>query len=418
MKVHSDIIILEILHLYFEATDEEEIDLENLKKSFYILINIINSKNDLNIKFNFQKELTKFLDNFSDYIEKREDKLVLLSEFKELFNAIIDSHDRLTLADYDCQSYVFNERIYGILNLSVPIEELEEYFNLNGEIIRAYLKLAENEYYSYYDKLAIEHLKDLIDSFNEKLNEADNSTLIKLKICYHHLNNSLLPNTEEKHINSVWNTILFSYNPKRLYSIAYNRLEFLVEMIDQKGDDEEEEILNSMFNEPESENEKLNDMSYFLTIVLIEINNYLSTHPNNTAKVALLIKKYLLLNAPELSHMEKYYLENLTINNYPEPPIPEDLDGNSFENLKNKVIECTTYLAIKNDDLTQPHLLAKAITSAIFIKVFLSVSINPDSIRDIIDLITYSIFYKKPNFEAVTAIVDEIIFGEPKSLTR
>ena len=38
MKVHSDIIILEILNLYFEYTNELEIDLEKLKRSFYILI--------------------------------------------------------------------------------------------------------------------------------------------------------------------------------------------------------------------------------------------------------------------------------------------------------------------------------------------------------------------------------------------
>ena len=43
MKVHSDIIIFEILNLYFEYTNELEIDLEKLKKSFYVLIDTINN---------------------------------------------------------------------------------------------------------------------------------------------------------------------------------------------------------------------------------------------------------------------------------------------------------------------------------------------------------------------------------------
>lgn len=418
MNIHSDIIIFEILNLYFETTGETEIDIHVLEKSFYVLISIINNKNSLRIKLSFKDELAKFLDSFSDHIEEKEEGLVLLSEIKELFNAVIDSHDAITTIDGECQGYVLDKRIYDALNITVPLDEMEEFFKLNCEIIKAYLKLGENEYHSYFDELATTHLKDLIDTLIGKLNEADSSTLMKLKICYAHLNNSLLPNTDEKHINSTWNSILFSYSPKRLYSISYGRLEFLVEMINQLDDDDIEEFLTNIYSEENNEeNEKLDNMSYFLTIVLLELTIYLSNHPDSIAKEALLIKKYLLLNTPELSHIEKYYLRNHTLKDYPEPPIPEDLDENSFENLKNKVIECTTYLAIQNSELKKPHLLAKAITSAIFIKVFLDVSINPDSIRDIIDLITNSIFYKKTNFESVTAIVDEIIFGESKSLT-
>ena len=115
--------------------------------------------------------------------------------------------------------------------------------------------------------------------------------------------------------------------------------------------------------------------------------------------------------------IERYYLENYTIDGY-EPPIPEDLDANSFEHLKKKVIECTTTLVKNNNELTKPHILANVITSALFIKVFLDIGLNPDSHNDIIDLITSSAYYKQPGYEVITTIIDEIILSDNESLTR
>lgn len=419
MKVHSDIIILEILILYFEYTNETEIDLKMLEKSFHILTSIINYKNNLDLRFDFKNELENFLEKYSDYITENDNTLTLTSELKDLFNAVIDSHSILSTIDGKCQDYIFDYKIYQALGISIPIEETKEYFDLNRDIIKAYLKLGENEYHSYFDELAITKLKELIAELNEKLNEADNSTLTKLKICYNALNDTLLAKTDEEHINSAWNTILFSYIPQRLYSLSYDRVEYLVEIIDKNtGDEEDEETLNNVYNtEHDEENEQLSPVSYFLTIVLIELNNYLKNNQNSPTKEALLIKKYLLIGIPELQHVERYYLENYTIDGY-EPPIPEDLDANSFEHLKKKVIECTTTLVKNNNELTKPHILANVITSALFIKVFLDIGLNPDSHNDIIDLITSSAYYKQPGYEVITTIIDEIILSDNESLTR
>lgn len=418
MKVHSDIIILEILVLYFEYTNETEIDLKKLEKGFYVLTSIINYKNDLNIRFNFKNELENFLEKYSDYITENDHNLTLISELKDLFNAVIDSHNILSTIESECQNYIFDYKIYQALEIKIPTKETKEFFDLNRNIISAYLKLGENEYHSHFDESAIIKLKELIQELNEKLNDADNSTLTKLKICYNYFNDILLPNTDESHINSAWNTILFSNSSKRLYSLSYDRIEFLVEMIDKNTEDEEdEETLNSFYNEEHAEeNERLSPTSYFLTIVLIELNNYLQNN-QDSAKEALLIKKYLLISTPELQHIERYFFENYTIDNY-EPSIPDDLDINSFEHLKKKVIECTTNLVKKNNELTIPHILANVITSALFIKVFLNIGLNPDSYDNIIDLITSKTFYKQPGYEVITQIIDEIIFNENEILTR
>lgn len=419
MKVHSDIIILEILVLYFEYTNETEIDLKKLEKCFHILLHIINYKNNLDLRFDFKNELENFLEKYSDYVTENDSTLTLVSELKDLFNVVIDSHSILSSIDGKCQDYIFDYKIYQALGIKVPIEETKEYFDLNRSIINAYLKLGENEYHSYFDELIIIKLKELIQELNEKLNEADNSTLTKLKICYNALNDILLAKTDEEHINSPWNTILFSYIPQRLYSLSYDRIEYLVEMIDKNtGDEEDEETLNSVYNEEhDKENEKLSPTSYFLTIVLIELNYYLKNNQNSLAKEALLIKKYLLIGIPELKHIERYYLENYTLDGY-EPPIPKDLDANSFEHLKKKVIECTTNLVKKDNELMTSHILANAITSALFIKVFLDIGLNPDSYDDIIDLITSSSYYKQPGYEAITQIIDKIIFSDNEILTR
>ena len=269
MKVHSDIIILEILNLYFEYTNELEIDLEKLKRSFYILIDIINQENEINLNLDFNTELKRFLDKFRDHIEEDNDAITLISELNELFNAVIDSHKSLTLIDYECQDYIFDRRIYDALNIRIPIEEMEKYFDLNKKIIKTYLRLGENEKNGIYDELDVNHLRLLLETLNEILNESDNSTLTKLKMCYNYYNDSLLPNTIDENINPTWNTILFSLNPQELYTLSYNRLEFLAKMIDKKTDEEDEEILDDMFNTLK-EGEKLSEISYFLTMLLIE----------------------------------------------------------------------------------------------------------------------------------------------------
>lgn len=57
MKVHSDVIIFEILKLYFEATNETSIDVRLLKNGFYTLNSIVSAKNNLEIVLNFESEL-------------------------------------------------------------------------------------------------------------------------------------------------------------------------------------------------------------------------------------------------------------------------------------------------------------------------------------------------------------------------
>ena len=121
-------------------------DIEKLKKSFYVLIDIINKKNSLNINFDFNSELKKFLDKFSDHIEENNDTITLISDLSELFNALIDSYESLTLIDSDCQNYVFDRRVYDALSIRIPIDEMQEYFDLNKKIIKAYLRLGENEH--------------------------------------------------------------------------------------------------------------------------------------------------------------------------------------------------------------------------------------------------------------------------------
>lgn len=428
MLVHSDIIIFELLKLYFEATDENTINISTLKKGFYTFLKIINKKE--NITLNFELELYKFLDNYSDYFNVTNGEVQITDDIAIVFNAIIDSHEKLSIIDYDLQELVFDLKIYRALNIDLPYEEVQEYFELNKTIIKLYLKLGENELHNYYDELLFKKLTNCINQLKEKLNEAPSNALTKLKVCLTFFNTELISNNNTNQINSVWNIILFSNNVKKLYSLSYDRLEYLVTMIDPETDEESEEILDNFFQDNNEETieeyeqnkeiaaNELDEIPYFLTIFLIELNNYLKNNPDSIAKEALLIKKYLLISTPELNHVEKYLLENHSLDNYPAPAIPEDLDSNYFEGLKNKVINCTTYLVANNQELTKPHILGKVITSALFIKTFLELSINSNSIQDIIDLIINSVYYKQPGYEIVTNLVDELIFNDNPNLQR
>lgn len=82
-------------------------------------------------------------------------------------------------------------------------------------------------------------------------------------------------------------------------------------------------------------------------------------------------------------------------------------------------MECTINLNITDKDaLKYPHLYAKIITCVLFIKTYLTLSINENSKKDIIDLLTNSISYKNPDYKISTSIIDSIIFSDGFNLKK
>lgn len=429
MHLHSDIAILELLKIYFYGTNNDTINIENLKSSFEILLFIVNEENKIHINYDFDHELEDFLEKYADYIKREQDNLFLTGEITDLDIAVTDSHEKFTLLDYDIQDIVFDSRIYNALRIPQPISETKDYFDLNREIIQMYLALGKNESQNYFDSAIITRLKRVINDLNELLNNADYATITKLKILTRYYGECALTGDDEPYCNATWYIILFLSNPNKLYTLSYERIEFIVERIDPETPEEDEGLLDSFFqklndeteevyerNKELSENE-LDEIPYFITIFLISLIEYLKINPDTIAKEGLLIKKYLLLGCPELSHLEKYFLEHNSLDDYPIPPFI-DQDEETFECLKETVISCIENLFPENSKLNKPHILSKVITCALFIKTFLSTSINENSKKEIINLIANSPYYKKPSYIEASKIIDTIIFEWNPNLSR
>lgn len=421
MKVHSDIIIYQLLKLNFYLTDSTSINIGILKNAFYEILDIIEINDSLKLSYNFENELEKFLELYQEFITIDDDTITLDITISDFLSYILKAHNnKLSEKDYKISDYVLNPKICLTLGLSIPFDVSKEYVYLNSLIIQRYLKLGEKEFHNLpLSKEDFENLTLAIKKLYDLFNDIDNSDLTKLKICINCFNEQFLSSKNERFINSPWNTILFSYNPQRFQSLRYDLVEYLTSIIDEIEDDENKELLDSLMSDIEAE-EILDELSLFLTYFFIYLNNYLKIHPATPAREALIIKKYLLLSTPELKALEKYFLKNHTLDSYVLPESNNDsLTETTFEELKEKVISCTINLNIDDTQaINYPHLYAKLVTCALFIKTFLTLSINENSKSDIIDLITNSIFYKQSNYKIATSIVDNIIFSDNLNLTK
>ena len=421
MKIYSDVIIYEILKLNFYLTNSSIICISSLKNAFYEILDIIEVNDNVSLSFNFEKELKKFLDLYDEFVTHNGETLSLDAPLTNLLTQIIKSHhNKISSLNYKVSDYVLNPKICHTLGLSIPFETSKKYLFLNSLILQRYLKIGEKEFHhTPISKEDFEALEDTLIKFYALFNDIENSDLIKLRICFNTFNAEFLSHKNEVFINSPWNTILFSYNPTRYQSLRYDKTEHLTNIIEERLEDEQEELLDSFLADIDP-NEKLEDLSLFLTYFFHYLTKYLKNNPDCIAREALIIKKYLLLSTPELNHLERYFIKNHTLEGFELPTISDyDITDTSFEELKDKVMECTINLNITDKDaLKYHHLYAKIITCVLFIKTYLTLSINENSKKDIIDLLTNSISYKNPDYKMSSSIIDSIIFSDGFNLKK
>ena len=97
--IHSEIMLLELIKLYYKTSDGEDLDLDNLEKAFYTLEELIGNQLNVILEYDFNQEFDKFeemsennftiQDNricFSDeeYLDLLEDLVLLALEDEDL----------------------------------------------------------------------------------------------------------------------------------------------------------------------------------------------------------------------------------------------------------------------------------------------------------------------------------------------
>ncbi|MBE6154302.1 MAG: hypothetical protein E7163_01835 [Firmicutes bacterium] len=229
MPYHTEIMFFEILKLNYYLTGNESLKLNILEEAFYALQDVINIKEELTINNIFEEELEKLLENFSNSFVIEDDEIIISEDIELVYDEIIMKIPTLKEIDYAIQEYVQNVIVYKSLQIPVPIEETKELFEINLRIMQLYIMLGENEFKNKNIFSIISQIKVFTDMLKNKLNEIDNTMLYKIKMCCAHYNGRYLLDEEDYFTNSNWNIALFSNNRNQIYSLSYDKLQYLSE---------------------------------------------------------------------------------------------------------------------------------------------------------------------------------------------
>ena len=122
MFLHPEYLIFNLIDLYINITNENIIDLDNLKDAFNILEAIINKNEDIKTNFDFDLEINNLSEKYPEYISLNDFELEITCDLDELFEEL--SNDLEISELDDCiMEYIHNINIYNSLNLKIPLKE-------------------------------------------------------------------------------------------------------------------------------------------------------------------------------------------------------------------------------------------------------------------------------------------------------
>ncbi len=425
MILHPDIMIYELLELYFKITNDNIINIPDLQAAFLTLQNIINTEENQYFDYDFNEIFNNFCNEYSDYLDIFNNNLIINEDLVILLDAILEKYKYYSALDQTICLYIENINIFKALNLDIPHQEMQTYFLLNKEIIDTYSNIAELESLGIKNNLIIYYLKKLVTQLISKLTKLDETDLLKIKICCADLNTCLSSDCDIFE-NSAWFLTLFSNDSSSKSKINYAKLEYLTSELSFLLDDfdDEENIDSNNLKEALAQSidtEDQSELSIFLSYFFIELTNYLENNDlDPSIKKELIMKKYLLLSTPELHKIEEYYLKtsNLVTNL---PPIePEYYAKSTFDIFLATIHDCIYYLDYSNIEIqNNPEIYSNIIINALFIKNFFNLSLNEKAKNEFTNLIVTQPFYNlKKDYSIAINIIDEIIFHNAPHLGR
>ena len=92
MKIHSDILILELLKLIIYVADTNSVSIANLKHGFNTLIKLIEKEEKIRLSYDFDKELISFLDEFEGLIDSDGENINITADVETLHYNILEIH--------------------------------------------------------------------------------------------------------------------------------------------------------------------------------------------------------------------------------------------------------------------------------------------------------------------------------------
>ena len=416
MILHGIVVLFELINFYVTIKKEDTIDINDLELAYNILTTKMEDLEQAELDSNFTEALNNLLDKYSDYIYLDNDDLTIEDDITSLFEAITNDIT-ITVNDDILQETILDTRIFDALNISIPLEEYADIFNINKEITNIYKLIAIDEANNILNILNIIYLKKLIKTLNNKLCKLDYFDSIKIKMCVAYYN-KILNNDTYSNENYGWYIALF--NNKLLSVLDYERTSYIIDEVDTIDDDTDEDNEDII----KSNHEILNNLnmlnfenSYFLASLFLQIDNYLKQDLPFNIKQKLTLKKYLLLCTPELKNMEDYFLKHLNFNEIKLPEFTKYEPKDRFTSLHNDTLKCILNLDYQNKEIND-DIYVKIIISILFIKNYLELSLNKIKKEEIINQIIHSKFYQNRNYELVNNLLNTLIFNNKKNKER
>ncbi len=427
MNFHSEILIFELLKLRFIATGSNETSYQDLENAFYKAQTFVNEKDDEDGKknYNFQTALSKLLKNFPDYFTLDNQIVYLESDPSTTFNMFLESFDNLSETDFHIGKYIMEIPVYRALNLPVNMQNIEAFLTKSEELLNSYRQIAKNELSGLPQNKEITKIKAITDFFDNSLASTDEETYIKLKIFIDYLNFQLKSNSDEPFKDTSWNIILFEAAYREKQQLQYAKLEVICSIIGSILEEQSEALIDEYFDfDTDSEvidgdiyneaNPTLGEIPLFLTFFIIYLNRYIKTTNIRAIKDILTTKKYLLLSTTELGHVEEYFLDHQSLDDLELPDIAINYKD-AFQLLKPKVFICLNSLCYSDKELeNNPSLLTKNIINIIFIKCFLTLSLDESAIKTI-NLLLQVRFYTNSNYQITANLIKDIISNDSLS---
>lgn len=396
MLYHSELLILELIKLYTDSMGLTNIPLDLLENAFYALQDVMNNERETGSYKVFIEELDKLI-NLSSDISYDHENVYIDSDISIIKDEVLE---QLELLPYDdlLSYYSFNYSIIKALNLETNPEEFKSILTKNQELMKMFLRLAEEEYLNQPNTATLEEYNEIFEELINIFNNLESSDLTKLKVACTFFNDYLMTESDEEFDNTAWHIALFSADPNQILILAYDRIDYWC----YECEKEEKEPL-------------ITDINIFLIELFKNLIHYLDSYPNTLGKEALTIKKYLLLSLPELDDIRDDYLKNKEINTI--AYVNEDMSEFLFENLFNVTLSCLNDLFVPDHKISHEYKFSKAIISALFIKTFLNLSFNQKSIDKLINALTSNPYYKKGNYTIASTIIDDIILSPTNNRT-
>lgn len=422
MKYHIELLLFELINLYYEVTKEESIPLFSLEKAYNIIKKLIKEKENINIE-SFQESIDLLQDKCPNSLEIKEDAIIIKDNISFVYSEIQLGISHITLLDQEIISYVETLTVYQALNLKIPFNKVKNYFFINEQIIKTYCLLAKYELENKNQNVLLFQLNILLTTLDELMGKASMTTIRDLRICCEAYEQSLPKDS----FDTPWENVLFAkrevekINCLKLYELLTLReIELNSQEEDREVDINREpsKIIgvpnqNIIYDQDfaidtEEKIDAQDGTVIFLGLYLYHLNTFIniwkSTLPHKIIE-KLTLKAYLLLSLPELSDIESIFIERREIAS---PIITKEYySDKTFEafTLKLKKIN----LNYKDQDLKNNiELYTKLIINIIFIKTYLDLTEK----EEIINNITKQSFYKKEDYQIVTNLIEQFLLND------